>query len=122
MRFSLLKVLSRYWLPVSALIFMIIAILSLWPLSSLPKVPGTDKTHHFVAYTLLVLPVAISRPLHWRKILILFFICSGIIELLQPLVNRYCEFLDLIANGTGIFCGAALSWLIRRIRQEPEHI
>jgi len=120
MRFPLLKTLGRYWLPVSALIFFVIAVLSLSPLPSLPSVPGTDKTHHFAAYALLALPVAISRPQHWRKILILFIACSGIIELLQPLTNRYCELLDLVANGAGVFCGATIAWLIRLMNQESE--
>ncbi len=120
MRFIFFRLLSRYWQPVSALIFFAIVVLSLWPLPSLPKIPGTDKTHHFIAYTVLAFPVAMIRPYHWRKILIAFIVASATIEFLQPLVNRHCEFLDFSANIGGIACGAGLAWLTRLLIDEQK--
>ena len=113
MRLLTLSLLNRYWLPVSALTFILITMLSLWPLPHLPKVPGSDKTHHFIAYTILAVPVALSRPRHWPKVLVIFIICSGIIEMIQPLVNRYGELLDFIANAGGVCCGTIAGGVLR---------
>ena len=39
-----------------------IFVLALIPLPSPPQVPGTDKTHHFIAFAALVLPAALLYP------------------------------------------------------------
>ena len=36
---------------------------------------------------------------------LIFIAYSGMIELLQPLVNRYCEWADMLANSSGLACG-----------------
>ena len=46
--------------------------LSLWPLETLPSVPGTDKTHHLIAYAALVFPTALRKPDKWIMIGLLF--------------------------------------------------
>lgn len=99
------------WL--SGLILVIITGLSLWPLDSLPKVPGTDKTHHFMAYAVLMLPIALRRPRYWGLIGLGLMGYSGLIELLQPYVNRYGEWLDFLANSCGIAAGALIGAIIR---------
>ena len=112
---SLLAIIRNYWITVSLFTLTIITILSLYPLESLPSVPGSDKTHHFIAYGALMFPTALRKPKHWQFIG-LFFICwSGAIELLQPFVNRYGEWLDMAANTTGILCGILLAHFISRI-------
>ena len=112
---SLLAIIRNYWITASLFTLTIITILSLYPLESLPSVPGSDKTHHFIAYGALMFPTALRKPKHWQFIG-LFFICwSGAIELLQPFVNRYGEWLDMAANTTGILCGLLLAHFISRI-------
>ena len=112
---SLLAIIRNYWITVSLFTLTIITILSLYPLESLPSVPGSDKTHHFIAYGALMFPTALRKPKYWQFIG-LFFICwSGAIELLQPFVNRYGEWLDMAANTTGILCGLLLAHFISRI-------
>jgi len=91
------------------IILSAITILSLWPQEQLPLVPGSDKTHHIIAYTALMLPAALSKPGKWVIFGLLFFACSGAIELLQPYVNRCSEWLDLAANATGIACGLIIA-------------
>ena len=86
--------------------------LSLWPLQQLPSVPGTEKTHHLVAYALLMFPAALRKPKNWVLIGLLFIAYSGLIELIQPYVNRYGEWLDMLANVTGVVCGAIVAGLI----------
>jgi hypothetical protein len=110
---QLVNLIQRYWLPVTAALTLGVASASLWPVHALPPVPGSDKTHHFIAYALLILPVAIARPKRWVIASLFFLTFSGIIELIQPSVNRYGEWLDLLANGGGIVCGLIIANLVR---------
>ncbi|MDX8404827.1 MAG: hypothetical protein R8K50_01585, partial [Mariprofundus sp.] len=90
----------------------VITVLSLWPPESLPDVPGNDKLHHYIAYASLMLPLALRRPVGWPLIGLLFFACSGAIELIQPYMNRYGEWADMAANGAGLLTGLLLALLI----------
>jgi VanZ family protein len=112
MKFLLLFI-RRYWLVCTTVILVTITFLSLWPNKSLPSVPGGDKVHHLIAYAFLVFPVALRRPRLWLLIVGMFIAYSGLIELVQPFVNRYGEWLDLAANTTGIVCGILLAEVLR---------
>jgi hypothetical protein len=110
---------KQFWQGITLVILILITVTSLYPVEYLPKVPGSDKTHHFVAYCALMLPVALRRPKYWLAYALLFIICSGLIELIQPHVNRYGEWLDLAANAGGVllaiiitqtFNGLTLIW------------
>lgn len=85
---------------------ILIASVSLFPLSELPPIPGSDKTHHLIAYAVLAFPLSIARPRSWIWGLFGFLLFSGAIELVQPYVNRYGEWADLFANGLGLLIGA----------------
>lgn len=111
----LLDIIKDYWLALTAVILVAITFLSLWPLEQLPSVPGTDKSHHFLAYACLMFPAALRRPRNWLLIGLLFIAYSGTIELVQPYVNRYGEWLDMLANSTGIVCGALAASLVNVI-------
>ncbi|WP_210725526.1 VanZ family protein [Candidatus Colwellia aromaticivorans] len=100
---------QKYWLHITLMLLVSIATLSLWPAAYLPSVPGTDKTHHFIAYAALMLPTALRQPKHWLIIAFAFLAFSGSIELIQPYVNRYGEWLDMAANAVGLFCGFILA-------------
>lgn len=100
---------QKYWLHITILLLVSIATLSLWPATYLPKVPGTDKTHHFIAYAALMLPTTLRQPKYWLIIALAFLAFSGLIELIQPYVNRYGEWLDMAANAFGLFCGFILA-------------
>ena len=109
--FSLLAIIRTYWIAITLFTLSVITLLSLYLQESLPLVPGSDKTHHLIAYCVLMLPTALRKPKYWQFIC-LFFICfSGVIELLQPYINRHGEWLDMAANTIGI----ALSLLIARL-------
>ena len=112
---SLLNVVQLHWLLLTVLIVMAITVLSLYPLDNLPSVPGTDKTHHFIAYGALAFPVALARPEKWLLFILGFLVYSGVIELVQPYVNRYGEWLDLGANGLGLFVGIVIASFVRSI-------
>jgi len=112
---SVLNLIRNYWLLVTILFLSVITILSLYPLKNLPSVPGSDKTHHFIAYGALMFPTALRRPKYWQYIGLLFICWSGAIELIQPYVNRYGEWLDMAANTTGVICGLIIAFFINRV-------
>ena len=106
----------RHWLSLSIILLGCITALSLNPLSTLPEAPGSDKTHHLIAYAVLALPTALRRPKRWPLIILCFALYSGLIELIQPQVNRYGEWMDFIANVVGLLIGVCLSFLINKLR------
>lgn len=96
------------------MILVAITLLSLTPLAHLPEAPGSDKTHHLIAYFALALPIALKGGPKWFFILPVFVLWSGAIELIQPFVNRYGEWLDFVANTVGIALGATFGFIFRR--------
>ncbi|VAW49668.1 hypothetical protein MNBD_GAMMA03-1721, partial [hydrothermal vent metagenome] len=83
-----------YWKVLTVFTLFVITALSLWPADQLPNVVGGDKLHHLVAYMGLMFLVALPKPKYWLWLAVLFVAWSGAIELIQPSVNRYAEWLD----------------------------
>jgi VanZ family protein len=108
----MIRFIENHWVVLTAAILIAITTLSLSPVAELPPVPGTDKLHHFIAYGLLMLPTALRKPKKWLLIGLVFIMYSGAIELIQPYVNRYGEWLDLLANTGGLACGIIVAGLI----------
>lgn len=104
---SILTTINQHWRLLTLLLLIAITGLSLWPLTQLPEVPGSDKAHHLIAYAALMFPGALARPRYWWWLALLFIGWSGAIELIQPYVNRYGEWLDMAANSAGIGFGIA---------------
>ena len=93
-----------------------IGYLSLTPLPQLPDIPGGDKLHHLVAYALLAFLASLSRR-NIKEILTILtavIIYGGLIEMIQPYVNRYGEFNDFLANGAGAVLGVLLALGVTR--------
>ena len=110
--YRLLSLIKTYWLAAALVILFAITVLSLLPLSQLPPAPGSDKVHHVIAYALLMLPVALRKPRGWIVLGLFFVMYSGAIELLQPLVNRHGDWMDLAANTAGVVTGAVLAAML----------
>lgn len=109
-RFS--QFIHSHWKLISAVILILITVLSLTPQPHLPPVPGTDKAHHFIAYAALMFAVGFTKPKNWLFIGLFFVAWSGCIELIQPYVNRYGEWLDLAANTGGLVCGFVIAQIL----------
>lgn len=105
------RLLLRYWWQLSLLFLIVTVVLSLLPAPSLPIVAGTDKTHHLIAYMAISFPIAVAKPKYWQGLLLLVISISGVIELIQPYVNRYTEWLDLLANSTGVLLAVILAYI-----------
>ena len=101
----LIKSIQQHWKPVTIFLLLVIAFLSLYPLPKLPEFQGTDKTYHLIAYFLLALPLGLKKPNKCILIIFLFIIFGGVIEVIQPYVNRYGEWLDFLANTIGVILG-----------------
>ena len=114
---NVLPTIEKHWALLTVCVFLIITGLSLSPLDSVPSAPGSDKIHHLIAYAALVFPVALRQPNRWLWFVVFFIGYSGLIELIQPYVNRYGEWLDMLANTAGVLCGVALATAIRTFRK-----
>ena len=111
---SIDQIIRRFWIPLTILLLLIILFLSLYPLPQLPMMSsGADKFYHFIAYLFLALPVAYTQPKLTVWYLLGMVFLSGSIELIQPYVNRYGEWLDFLANTLGIFMGFVIGRLSR---------
>jgi VanZ family protein len=111
----LLNLVKSHWLLFTIVIILPITVF-------LPSVPGTDKTHHFIAYGALAFPIALARPDKWLFFIVGFLVYSGIIELIQPYVNRYGEWLDLGTNGLGLVVGILIASFARSIILEEKSL
>jgi VanZ family protein len=109
----LLKLCSQYWATLTLLALAGITVGSLMPLAELPQLPGSDKTHHLVGYAVLGFCTALRRPQCWLYLVLGFALWGGAIELIQPYVNRYGEWQDLVANCVGLLLGICLAQLAR---------
>ena len=106
---KLREIISHFWIELSVLMLLMITALSMHPLENLPEAPGSDKTHHLIAYAALAFPTALRKPNQWQSVIVGFALYSGLIELIQPHVNRYGEWMDFLANISGLFIGIMLA-------------
>jgi len=110
---------ARYWLPLTLAVLATVTALSLSPLPELPlpDVASSDKLHHLLAYALLALPASIAGPRGWIWIALGLVAWSGLIEIVQPFVNRHREWADMVANGSGVLIGSTAGTAARRYLQ-----
>ena len=116
----LTQFINRYWIQLSLVMLLAITALSLHPLDNLPEAPGSDKSHHLIAYAALAYPASLRKPKRWQAIITIFALYSGLIELIQPHVNRYGEWMDFLANISGLIIGIALAYLIDKLMKYPK--
>lgn len=77
--------------------------------------PGNDKIHHLIGFAALLLPCAFLYRRALYYILPGAILFGGLIELLQPYVNRNGEWADFYADATGAMLGVAVALLLRYI-------
>ena len=106
--------LKRIAVLLTFVLALLIAVSTLTPLPTKIDVPGSDKWHHFVAFAVLVFPLAYCNKLYVTSIALVALSYGGLIEIVQPYVNRYGEFNDFVADGIGVCIGIALARLLDR--------
>lgn len=98
------------WLTISLTIS--IAALTLIPLNVPADAPGSDKTHHLLAFAALTLPCAVLYPKALLRVALAAAVFGAVIEVIQPYVGRQGELADFIADLFGVGIGATLGLLL----------
>lgn len=93
-----------------------IAYLTLAPIHD-PGVPGSDKSHHFIAFAALAFPLSLSRPRLAPWVVIATAVYGGAIEIIQPYVGRNMELFDFFADATGAALGGTLGVCLALLRR-----
>ena len=78
---------------------------------------GDDKLHHVIAFTCFVLPMILVSPKYWRLMTTYSLIFGGMIELVQPYVNKTGDPMDLLANTAGTIIGIVMGSALFRFHQ-----
>lgn len=107
----------RFWQLSSGCLALAIALGSLLPLNSAVDIAGSDKLHHFVAYSLLTYLLARSyiAKMGRLKVAIAAVAYGAVIEVLQALSGyRSAELGDLLANSLGCAGGLLIHQITKR--------
>ncbi len=101
------------------LIIAIGIVIAIWVLSLLPisqsGVPGSDKTHHFLAYfaCMFAWGQCYRQPASRLGLAILFILMGVLVEFAQGLTGyRYLDWQDMVANAIGV----TAAWLVVTIQ------
>lgn len=81
---------------------IIISLATLTPADFLPPTPGSDKLHHVIGFGGWALLCAFGPVKRFLCMALFIAFWGGMIELIQPSVNRYGEWLDFYADTLGV--------------------
>ena len=105
----------------------VIVLLSVYPGSLLGLIffgnddvlPGSDKLHHFIAYFITTIfgLLAYLRKNIFLQLSISLLLLGSILEIVQIWIpNRRFEFLDMLANTSGVVIGLVIIQIFNKIR------
>ena len=109
-----LLIIHDKWLSITIALFLIILLLSLYPINSSLNQAGNDKFNHLIAYSLLSFPASLKKPPFYILICVFFVISGGLIELIQPHFNGYLDLFDFLTNTFGVFIGMIIGSFFRK--------
>lgn len=116
-----------FWLLTAAW-WVVIATVTHLPPGQLPRVPGSDKTHHLLAYAALALLLGFALlftfPRRWWLpwgVLVVGMCYGGLDEWTQTWVGRTAEFEDWIADAVGTAAGILPVLIVQRVLDVPAH-
>lgn len=96
---------SKLALGLTLMLAVILAALTLSPISAPGPIEHADKIYHVLAFAGLALPVSTLRP-GWLLVAVPAFAAfGGMIEIMQPYVGRECSVNDWLADLAGISLG-----------------
>ena len=105
---------SRLALGLTAFLAIVIAVLTLTPLSVPSPVEHSDKVCHLVAFAALALPISVFQPRWLPVALPAFVVFAFLIEIVQPFVGRTGSVHDGAADLAGLLLGVIIGrWLAR---------
>ena len=98
----------------SILLFLAVAIafVTLLPTGQLRSMHGNDKFFHFFAFALMAPPLLFITRTKVLKVAAVAILYGGAIELIQPILGRNAEVMDLVADIVGVIFAVivALFW------------
>lgn len=94
---------------------LIISLATLLPAEALPPAPGGDKLHHIIGFGGWALMCAFGPVKRFSYMALCIIIWGGAIELIQPSVNRYGEWLDFYADALGVVIVFVIRFILTRI-------
>ncbi len=112
---ELLALPVRYWRGLSLLSLVVLTVLSLLPLQAASSMAGSDKLLHLAAWGLAVVPAALALGRRVVPVIGVFLMWGIAIEFVQPLVGRFFEVADMLANAVGLSLGTGLGIALRRL-------
>ena len=114
-----------FWLLTAAW-WVLIATLTHLPPRHLPRVPGSDKTHHFLAYAALALLLGFALmftfPRRWWLpwgVLVVGMCYGALDEVTQSWVGRTTDIEDWIADAVGTAAGILPVLIVQRWLNVP---
>ncbi|ADZ92091.1 hypothetical protein [Marinomonas mediterranea] len=102
--------------------FLIISFATLLPADELPPVPGGDKLHHIVGFGGWALLCCLGPIKRFYRFSVLIILWGGAIELIQPYVNRYGEWLDFFADAAGVVIVLFATLLLKTLKKYKERM
>lgn len=101
----------------SAVMAVIATVLMLLPpqATKAVSVSVNDKTMHFVAFFMIVLPAIAVRPSVWVWVLPIAIVLGGMIEIVQPFFGRGRELGDFIADVLGATLAVPVGRLLHSV-------
>jgi VanZ family protein len=102
------------WLVVTSVLSVVIIFFSLFSVTTPSMTQSTDKYLHTTAYLFLTFSASLRKPTNYILIFIYFVLFGIVIELIQPLFNRYFELLDILANSLGVFLAIIFADFLRK--------
>jgi VanZ family protein len=105
-------------IPLTLVVTLTLTVAMLWPLKAPPPAPvGSDKLVHLIAFAALAFPLARTGRIGLLPVFIGASAFGGIIELIQPSLNRSADLNDWVADVAGVVLGIGCGLLYRRIRR-----
>ena len=91
-----------------------LALFIAFPVAWLSPVSEQDKFGHLLGFAILAIPAA---ALHPRSLVVLlpgFMLFGATVELIQPLVGREGDWIDMASNGCGLAGGAVIGLALHK--------
>ena len=106
----------KYFRWAFAACLAVVMVLALMPVGPMPSI-GWDKANHALAFAVLAMLGRTAYPQQGARIWLGLLAYGGLIELLQGLTDyRSADWLDVVADGVGLFIGWQLMRLALRMR------
>ena len=101
----------KNWSSNNCLFVVIICLGTLTPLPKMVDVSGTDKLHHFLAFSALPYSLIGASQRYWLPIIIFGLSFGASIEIIQPYLNRFGDIADFTADSVSMIIGFLLGTL-----------